>query len=419
MLQGERLLLQSIKRQVISCLKPYDDIPPLAWWLMLGTGISNLLNFACMPFLAIILAKQGTNPVHIGVVLGAAPLVGLIAGFMCSSLSDYVGRRVIILFSLYLWAISFFLFFITSHTTVYMFVSALLGLSQSLFEPTSQALLSDLVPKDKIKILFKLRYLILNIGFAFGPLLGAILSVFSEKSGFLLASIFFGMYASIIAAKSRPLGFIINYTKKRQKFLRQTFSILITDKALLRFLVGGICIAITYSQFESTFPQYMYAHGLGNFSYAALLMINAFGVLIFQIPISKIADKFEVLSGMRNGGILVALGYLFIAISGANLATMFLGMLVITFGELLISPVQNVVVNRLATPDTYGLYFGAYNLRQFGFSLGPLIGGYFLGFAGSAVCFLIVAMFAIIASYFFGSIQNTLEPEKNFVECGN
>jgi dipeptide/tripeptide permease len=234
-----------------------------------------------------------------------------------------------------------------------------------------------------------------------------------------LAFLFFGAYALIITAKTRHLKSIINPIKKSHQFFGKTFSILIMDKTLFRFLMGGICVAITYSQFESTLPQYMYSNGLGNFSYAGLLMINAFGVLIFQIPISKIADKFELLSGMRNGGMLLFLGYLIIAISNANLAFMFLGMLIITFGELFISPVQNVVVNRLAATDTYGLYFGAYNLRQLGFSLGPLIGSYLLGIAGGTICFVSVAMFGMLASYFFGTVQNKLMPEEKLEECNN
>lgn len=400
-----------------SRLPIYQDIPPLAWWLMLGTGTANLLNFACLPFLAIILAKQGVNPVYIGIVLGVGPLVGLVVGLLGSSLSDYWGRRVVILFSLYLWAISFFLFSITSLIPVYILVSGLLGLCQSLFEPTCQALLSDLVPKEKIKIIFRLRYLIVNVGVAFGPLLGAIFALVSEKSSFLLAAGFFAIYALVMTQKMRHIKFTMSPIKKTNQFLKQTFSIILIDKILLRFLLGGICVAITYSQFSSTLPQYIFSNGLSNFSYAAILMVNAFGVLIFQLPVSKIADKFKLLSGMRIGALLLFLGYLVMAVSNASLVILFLGMLVITFGELFISPVQNVVVTNLATEDTYGLYFGAYNLRQLGFSLGPILGSYILATGGGMICFLSVAMFGMLACYFFGAVQARLTDDAALEEC--
>jgi MFS family permease len=410
-------LLKLVKRLIAQYKKEYENIPSLAWWLMLGTGIIVLLTFACLPFLAIILTRAHTDPFMIGIVVGIGPLVGLTGGFFGSALSDYCGRRVIILAAMNLFTIAFVLVSLSSNILIYALVSALLGLSQSLFEPTAQALLSELVPEEKIKTVFKLRYLLLNIGFAFGPLLGALLALVSEKSSFVLAAIFSISYAAIIMVKTRHLKVLSNSVKRPEKFVRKSLSILITDKRLLQFLLGAICVAVTYSQFESTIPQYILSYGHSNFSYAYLLMINAFGVLIFQMPVSKLADRFELLSGMRIGAFFLFLGYFLFAFSNANFPLMVMSMAVVTFGELFISPVQGVVIKNMATTESYGLYFGAFNLRQLGFSIGPIVGSYLLSVGGGMICFLGVGLFGIMAAYFFGNVQNKLSSPLVLKEC--
>ena len=64
------MLFQLIRQQTTNYCKEYAKIPSLAWWLIIGTGVSNLLNFACLPFLAIILSRQGSSSLYIGIVLG-------------------------------------------------------------------------------------------------------------------------------------------------------------------------------------------------------------------------------------------------------------------------------------------------------------------------------------------------------------
>lgn len=78
-----------------------------------------------------------------------------------------------------------------------------------------------------------------------------------------------------------------------------------------------------------------------------MLTVNAFGVLFFQFPIRKIVEKFDLLSGMRIGALLLIFGYFIFSVSNANFVLLTLAMAIITFRELIISPVQNTVVNNM------------------------------------------------------------------------
>ncbi len=383
-----------------------SKIPVLAWWLIIGTAITTLSSFACLPFLAIILFKQGVNSTFIGLILGISSLAGLLIGFYCTALSDYFGRRWMILSALTLWTVAYFLFSFHLTPIAYLFINASIGICKSLFEPISQALLSDLISDQQgIKKIFKIRYLVLNIGFACGPFLGSLLTIINQKLSFIIASICIFLYTTVIAVIMHKYPLKKIYKQKQKKFFQSFTSILFQDRAFVYFLLGAICVAITYSQFESTFPQYLHLYGYNNFIYSSLLMVNALGVLCLQIPISKIADKFKIFHGMSIGGFLIFFGYLMFAFSTKYIFIAFLGMLVITLGELFISPLQNVVVNKLAVSNNYGLYFGAYNLRQLGFFIGPILGGFFLSLLGSKISFIIVALFGIIACFFFNQVH--------------
>jgi MFS family permease len=391
--------------QNISCLK---EIPILAWTLILGTSISSLLSNACIPFLAIILAKNNASPILIGLIIGVAPFTGIIFGFYLSALSDLFGRKVIILISLYVFTFAYLLLAINHFPADYFLVSALIGLCSSVFEPTSQALLSDIIPTGNIKRVFLFRYFMLNIGFALGPLLGALLALYNEKLSFYVAACLFGVYAIFMSLKMRDYKESNAKSLEKRSITGDIVRVLLKDRVFTAFLFGAICVSITYSQFGSIFPQYIHAVNKSNFVFSVMLMINGFGVLIFQRPFTAISTRLGVLRGMMVGGVFIFIGYVVIAISHTYTTLLFLGILIITFGELLVTPLQNVVVNHLATPSMYGLYYGAYTLRQLGYALGPVLGGGLLKSSGGQTTFFIIGLFGLFASCFFGFVKKTI-----------
>jgi MFS family permease len=353
-----------------------------------------------MPFLAIYLSKTThTSPLWIGLVIGIGPLTSTFVSFIGGNLSDRIGRKKILIWSVIVWVLVYIGF--SFATTLWMFtlLNALNGLCRSFFEPASQALLADVTPKEKRPKVFGLRYWAINIGATLGPLLGAYFGLSSSAIAFWLTA---GVYAAygfvmwmIINRYQEDLQENTETGQKTPVTLRKAIQVIRADVALRYFVLAGIIENVGYSQIESNLPQYLKValpHGVA--LYSVLLATNAIFVVIFQMPISHFAGKRPPLQIMTIGSLIFALGYLGIGLS-TGVVGMVLSMVVLTIGEILVFPTNSILLDLLAPEGMRGTYFGAGGLRNLGHSIGPALGGWILGqWSGSSLFYLMAILVA-------------------------
>lgn len=100
--------------------------------------------------------------------------------------------------SVFCWALVFVSFMFADSVLAFFVINALNGLCQSIFEPASRALLSDISKEENRLKMFNLRYTAINIGVVFGPLLGLRLGAAKTALPFLfqVLHIFFMVYLS-------------------------------------------------------------------------------------------------------------------------------------------------------------------------------------------------------------------------------
>jgi MFS family permease len=79
---------------------------------------------------------------------------------------------------------------------------------------------------------------------------------------------------------------------------------------------------------------------------------------------------------MAVSGVFYGLGMLIYGL-GSTFIVFWLGMVVMTIGELIISPTSTTLVADLAPPDMRGRYMGVYGLSyRIGGGVGPVMGGW-------------------------------------------
>lgn len=107
-----------------------------------------------------------------------------------------------------------------------------------------------------------------------------------------------------------------------------------------------------------------------------LLAVNPALIVIFVVPLAWLVRRMPTLTAMMIGMGLVTIG---MAIAGTTTAASFLlaGILLFSFGEMLIGPKQNEYLGLIAPPGKKGLYLGYANLP---FGLGGLVGAKLAGF---------------------------------------
>lgn len=378
----------------------YNQFHPIVWVLLGGTILARGSAFATLPFLAIYLSRNlDLHPVLIGITIGISPLSGVIGGFIGGHLSDRFGRKPVMIGSLFAMSLIYFGFTIAETPAWFIILNALNGLSGSFFEPSGQALIADLTEKSKRMRAFSLRYTAINIGASVGPLLGAYLAVVSAKSAFMLTGIMYFIYVLILAfmMKKHNLGNPVSEGAAKVS-IANSLKIIAKDKALLYLVLGSMIINFGYSQMESNVPQHLEGTLTnGVFVYSVMLSINAVMVVLLQMPLSHFAERFRTMQVMMAGAVFLSAGLLTFGFVTGWYTGIF-AILLVTIGEILIFPSSSYLVDKLATDELRGTYFGAAQFRKIGHFFGPIVGGFLLKEAGGTV------LFAVIAAAVLGSI---------------
>jgi MFS family permease len=388
--------------------KTFREYHPIVWTLLAGTVFARGASFAAMPFLALYLSKTADlSPLLIGITIGIGPLTGTLGGFIGGHLSDRYGRKAVMLITIFVWAIVFIGFAYSEHVLAFILLNALNGLCRSFFEPTSQALMSDITEKQKRLKVFAMRYTAINIGAAVGPLLGAYLGMISANITFIMTGVFYLTYGIVLLLLLNKYKIRnINEGKVVASF-KEAFRVIRRDVSLRYFLLGGILVNIGYSQIESSLPQHLSSILVdGVVLYSVLLSANAITVVVLQIPLSKWAEKWKILHVMMLGSLLFTAGFIGFGIStgwGGFIASM----IIVTVGEIFLFPSGSVFIDRIAPEELRGTYFGAAQFRSIGHSTGPMFGGWVLSHFNGHLLFFIIG--AVVASsmwfYHYGNAR--------------
>lgn len=397
-------------------------IHPLTLGVLFGTFFARLSTFFVMPFFAIYLATLGFSASVIGTVFATSALSGLFMSFFGGTLSDRYGRKQLMLIGIGLNALTFTGFALATELVWFYIFSVLMGVSRSFLEPASRALISDTTQPDQRVIVYNVRYFMINIAAAIGPLLAVVLSLTGAKSAFFVVTAVYVLYGLVISTLFRKYPFEEGDGVKVRPRLTETFRVLKEDKTFRFVIIGMIFAIIGYSQFNSTLPQFIAFHdgfSDGSRLFAYLLTVNAITVLIVQYPIMRFGIRVSPIKSLFFGIATLSIGLLLIGFA-AEVWVLFVAMVIFTVGEVLMFTMTDVLTDDLAPEHLRGTYFGAMGLTALGQSIGPVIGGLLLdGFDNESLpVFGSLAVLTACGAFFFtGALRekqaNSVQVEEN------
>lgn len=87
------------------------QIHPLAWTIIIGTMFGRLVTSMSIPFLSIYLTRVlEATPTQTGITVAVSSLAGVLVSFYGGYISDRIGRKIVMLVSVFSWAAVFFIF---------------------------------------------------------------------------------------------------------------------------------------------------------------------------------------------------------------------------------------------------------------------------------------------------------------------
>jgi len=358
-----------MKTLIKNYLNTFKGLSQEVWWLSLITLI-NRAGTMVIPFLSLYLTKRLNFSVSdVGWIMSAFGLGSVIGSWLGGKLTDIFGYYKIMVLSLLSTGIAFIVLqFATTFASICLGIF-LVMLIADMFRPAMFVALSAYSkPKNKIRSVTLIR-LAINLGFSAGPAIGGlIISTLSYKGLFWVDGITCILATLVLVSVLNP---------KNSKTLDDVKTInpesAYGDKAFLIFIMAMVLFGIVFLQYFSSVPLYYKdAHQLTEFQIGILLGLNGFIIFLLEMPLIKWLEdtKFTKVGLMIFGALLTGLSFLILNFTNWA-GILVIGMLLMSFGEMILFPFSNAFTMDRAKKGNQGEYMALYSIA---FSIAHVLG---------------------------------------------
>lgn len=223
--------------------------------------------------------------------------------------------------------------------------------------------------------------LAINAGFALGPAVAGLLatrSFFFLFLGDALTSIVLG----VVALVALPRG---HRSPTKPERRHETWRAVSRDGPFLTILIATLLSAFVYFQGTSTFALAVVDEGLSKAAYGALISLNGVLIVIGELPLTAVTQKFPARPMIALGILLVGLGFGALAFAHTFFA-LAVTVVVWTLGEMIAAPIEAAYVSALAPEDMRGRYHAVWGLSfSAALILGPSVGSRMYGASPGAL----------------------------------
>ncbi|MBI4284456.1 MAG: MFS transporter [Chloroflexi bacterium] len=350
-------------------------------WVLTAIGFLNVAGFSIsVPFLSLYLYQErGLSMTMVGTIMLISGLSSAVTQGFSGALADRFGRRPLLLGTLLVSGLVYAsIAVLISAATPIVIIVIVYTVGRSvvmMMRPAITSIVVDLAPKARLTEAFGLLRVGQNLGWAAGPAIGGYLL------GLYPYAWLFGFAGFTSAAAFITVFFLMpeSLGKGTEKADLRGLLSPAKDRSFLTLTVFNLLLFIVMGQMVSTLSVFAVDRaGLSTAQYGFLLTLNGIIVVLFQYPMSRAVSRMSRATALMLGSIFYGIGYLFMTWAGAY-ALAIMGMIIITVGEIIFSPVTLAAVGDLAPVKQRGHYMGLYGLSEtLGISLGPMLGGVLL-----------------------------------------
>ena len=379
----------------------YKEYPDAFKVLVLATFIDRLGAFILFPFYSLYITKHfGVGMVEVGILFSIFSAGNIFGSTIGGALADKYGRRAMILIGLVVSGISNILMGLVNDLTLFYILAIFVGLIGNFGGPARQAMVADLLPKEKQAEGFGILRVAFNLSAVIGPLLGGFIATQSYMLLFILDAV-----CSIITAFI--VYFVIPETKPQklddepEETIVKTiigYKEVLKDWVFVLFLSISAITVLVYMQMNSTLSVFLRdVHGFPEQGFGWLLSMNAIMVVIFQFWITKKISKYAPMKMMAFGVLFLMIGFSMYGFI-SELYLFFIAMAIITVGEMIVFPIGQVAVASLAPEDKRGRYMAVYGFQWAIPNLfGVLVAGLVMEFIGASWVWYFAGILSIIS----------------------
>ncbi|MEC3907553.1 MFS transporter [Tamlana sp. 2201CG12-4] len=350
-------------------LNTFKGLSLEVWWLALITLI-NRAGTMVIPFLSLYLTKSLDFTLSdVGWIMSMFGLGSVVGSWLGGKLTDKIGYYKVMSYSLVLTGILFIVLQFLTSFAAFCFGIFMVMLVADSFRPAMFVALSAYSkPQNKTRSVTLIR-LAINLGFSAGPAIGGIIITTLGYGGLFWVDGITCILATLVLInvlnpkKAKTLDEVINKNPKSAY----------GDKAFLIFLLAMVLFGVVFLQYFSTMPLYYKdVHHLSELDIGIILGMNGFLIFVFEMPLIKWLEntRFTKSGLMLFGAGLTGLSFFILNLTSWS-GILIIGMLLMTFGEMIAFPFSNAFAMDRAKKGNQGEYMALYTMA---FSIAHIFG---------------------------------------------
>ena len=365
---------------------------PRGVWVLSAATLINRAGTMVLPFLVLYLTNElGFSASRAGLALGVYGVGAIIAAPLAGRLSDRIGPMPVMRMSLILSGLLLFVFPLARSFATVLIVTLAWAIVTELFRPANLAIIADIVPVEQLKPAYALSRLAINVGMSIGPAAAGFIAAKSYSWIFVVDGITTVAAAIVLiitpfhtphrVAPAEGSGSLIN-------------TLVLDDRRMVLFLSALFITGIVFFQIEGPLPLFLVQDlKLSPAFYGGLFTLNTIMIVFMEVPLNAATAHWPHRRGLAIGAFLLAAGSGAFGFAGGPVVIV-LGMMIWTFGEMMLFPQASAYVAEIAPAARGGEYMGAYSLAfSLAFAFAPWAGT--SGYANYGARALWVAVFAV------------------------
>jgi MFS family permease len=357
----------------------YNEYPRAFWIFALTVFIDRLGCALLYPFYALYLTQKfNIGMTDVGKLFALFSLSGFIGSALGGAMTDRMGRRGVLIFSLIASSASAVLLGLANSIAMFAFLSITVGIMASVGHPAHNAIVADVLPPEKRAQGYGIIRVIFNLSVVIGPVIGGFLASQNYLLIFIADAIISLICAVIIFAampETKPEA----HPNAKPETVAQTFGgygKVFRDAAFMAFMFVTTLQVIVYMNMNTTLGVFLRdEHSIPTSGYGWILSLNAAMVVLFQIWLTRRMEGYKPMIMMALGSAFYAVGFAMYGFTSTYFMFI-IAMVIITIGEMIVSPVAQSIVADFAPEEMRGRYMAVSGFSwAIPFAVGPYLAG--------------------------------------------
>jgi MFS family permease len=400
--------------------KVYHEYPRAFWIYNVIVFIDRLGGFMLYPFFALYLThKFDIGMSTVGILFAIFSVSGMVGSALGGAMADRMGRKVVITASLILSSLSALGMGLAPSIGIFIAVVAVVGTLSSIGHPAHEAVVADLLPPQKRAEGYGIIRVVFNMAVIIAPPVAGLLISHSYLTLFVVDALISIVCATVVLfalPETKPQA----QAHAKPETMKQTFAgygRVFKDTPFLAFIGVTVMMTLVYMNMNSTLGVFLRdQHGLAEIRYGWLISINAIMVVALQFWVTRRLERYRPFLMMAAGSFLYAIGF---AMYGfvPTFALFVVAMIVITIGEMVVSPFQQSLVAGFAPEDMRGRYMAVSGLSwSVAFAVGPYFAGLILDSGNPSLLWILCGIVGTLATLGFLALNRVRHPTAPVIE---